>query len=94
MMGKVIRRISGKNFIKNTVVINYCKYNKTLKEPTVVAEEIALKLFTLIDNFCLNKYGEDLLTPVVLEKACNSEAFSYIKESVSELQVIEINSRK
>jgi hypothetical protein len=73
--------------IKNAVVINYCKYHKTQKEPNAVAEEIALKLFTLIDSFCLNKYSEDLLTPYILEKANNSEAFSYIKESVSELQV-------
>jgi hypothetical protein len=84
---KTIRKHTDKSIIKNSVVINYCKYSKTLKEPTVVAEEIALKLFTLIDHFCLNKYSEDLLTPSVLEKAYASETFLYIKESVSELQV-------
>lgn len=84
---KIVKKISDKHIIKNVVVINYCKYSKTLKEPNVVAEEIALKLFTLIDHFCLNKYSEDLLTTKVLQQTYISETFLYIKESVSELQV-------
>ena len=82
---------SERNVVKNCIIINYCKYVKTNKDPIIVAEEIALKIYSLIDKCCLNKYSDNLLTPNVLESAANSDLFIYIKESVCELQVYLFN---
>jgi hypothetical protein len=73
--------------VKNFIILNYCKYNRTNKEPTVVAEEIGLKIISLFNNFCLNRYSEEFLTPVLLKNASESDLFKYIKESVCELHV-------
>ena len=78
---------SERNDVKNCIIINYCKYIKTNKDPIIVAEEIALKLYSLIDKCCLNKYSDNLLTPNILQISANSDLFNYIKESVCELQV-------
>ncbi len=73
--------------VKNFIILNYCKYIRTNKEPTVVAEEIGLKIFSLFNNYCLNRYSEEFLTPVLLKNAAGSDLFKYIKESVCELHV-------
>ncbi len=77
-------------FIKNMIINNFIKVSKCEIDPLVLTEDICFKLFSLVDKFNLNKNSCDLLSRGKLQVVADSEMFSNIKETVCELQKVNI----
>jgi hypothetical protein len=84
-------KICDKNsYFKNMILNNFIKILKSDRDPLSLAEDISFKLFALVDKFSLNKFGCDMLTRKSLQEVASSEMFTNIKETICELQKVNI----
>lgn len=81
---------SESSHIKNQIINNFFKFLKTDKDPLSLGEEICLKTYSMFEKFNLNKYHSDILTPKILQEVAQSSEFANLKESVCELQKVNL----
>lgn len=74
--------------MKLNIVNNYVKIYSTNKDALSLAEDIAVKIYTLVSKNAFNKYKSDMFTAKLLSDVCNTSDFLEIKDRVAELQVI------
>lgn len=73
--------------VKINLVNNYKKIYKTNKDPISLAEDISVRIFSLILTNALNKLKSDMISVKLLNEISYSEEFKQIKDLVAELQV-------
>ena len=73
--------------VKLNLINNYKSVYKTNKDPISLAEDISVRIFSLILTNALNKYKSDMLSVKLLNEISSSNEFKEIKELVAELQV-------
>ncbi len=74
--------------VKLNLINNYKHVYKTNKDPISLAEDISVRVFSIILTTSLNKYKSDMLSVKLLNEISSSDEFKDIKELVAELQVI------
>lgn len=74
--------------VKLNLINNYKQVYKTNKDPISLAEDISVRIFSLILTNSLNKYKSEMLSIKLLNEISSSNEFKEIKELVAELQVI------
>jgi len=73
--------------VKLNLINNYKHVYKTNKDPISLAEDICVRMFSLILTNALNKYKSDMLSVKLLNEISSSNEFKEIKELIAELQV-------
>ena len=73
--------------MKLNLVNNYKNVYKTNKDPISIAEDISVKLYSLILKNALNKYKSDMISVKFLNEISSTVEFRDIKDLVAELQV-------
>ena len=81
----------GNNPLKMNILNMYKKYRRTNKDPSQLIEEIAILIFLFILQKSLHKLQPEVITPKFLSNLSNTPEFQKIKDSVAELQVIDLN---
>ena len=75
-----------------TIINNFLKKNYSNRDPISLIEDISVKLFSLITKNALDKYMPELINKKLYLDLLNTEEFNSIKESVGELQKVNLNS--
>lgn len=73
--------------VKINLVNNYKKVYKTNKDPISLAEDISVRLYSLILTNTLNKLKSDMISVKFLNEISITQEFKEIKDLVAELQV-------
>jgi len=73
--------------VKLNLINNYKHVYKTNKDPISLAEDISVRMYSLILTNSINKYKSDMLSVKLLNEISSSNEFKEIKELVAELQV-------
>jgi hypothetical protein len=73
------------------IINNFRMKNLYSKEPISLMEDISLKVFSFICKNALNKYMPELLNKKLYADLVNKEEFLSIKESIGELQMINLS---
>jgi hypothetical protein len=80
--------------VKINLINTYTKVYKTEKDPIALAEDISVKILSLILKNALNKYKSEMLSVKLLNEIYNTNDFTHIKELVAELQKVNLSMLK